>query len=660
MMKPLFTCIVVSILCVPCLLAQEKLNVREAYRKEAKKFTFITLWKQKDPDLLTQRLCAGASSDEEKVAIIAGWLTRKVAFDKRGLRINRWWSYSPQATLKRRKALAGEYSELFVLMCDAVDIEALAVAGYVRAFDFLPGDTIYHSNHGWAVVNLNGQWWPLDLSLAKGMIVPKRQYIRRFLYWAFKVPYVPRTKFKNRLNPEWIMVDPRRLIFSHHPNLSLFQLTYPPLPVEAFALGMEAVDSTLIELGSTTNHQLGNTRYPNLRTYDRWEFEAEATLEHNPSNAYFAGVSCLSMLDSLHRKHYNVKGDSLVASASTLMEMKNLSERTDSLLKQGYQNVDRAYHHKNARNKAWKDTVRKYDKASVREALLQIRTAQKQLRNLKRLRLKNRNLTRKLSALQRKVPSSAYSRTQRPDVNKAERPDSTAFRTRHAEYMVEVQTQKSAVDSVWTSLSAAEQDSLASEALQATAIHQSNYHQLIQWMMTRGQFFNIYPPDTDLKKQWLSTRLDSAAALNQSTTDTLIALLLTNQLDVYTHAKAGLATVKEAQKQLANCKRTNAKNFQEDSLYQTITQDYDQFLQSSIDISTSYLQNSNALDQSLRQQVRLLKRILRRLREDMVLEGSRHNVYRFTIKNQREAGRRNMKYFQKRLKELRDDVERAI
>ena len=88
------------------------------FKKIDRKSKNIFLFLSPNVEKLTKKLTAGYTSDEEKLRAIYVWITSNISYDvsrfKRGVTSHN----SIETTLRKRKALCAEYSELFVAMCN--------------------------------------------------------------------------------------------------------------------------------------------------------------------------------------------------------------------------------------------------------------------------------------------------------------------------------------------------------------------------------------------------------------------------------------------------------------------------------------------------------------------------------------------------------------
>ncbi|MCC6727109.1 MAG: hypothetical protein IT258_21580, partial [Saprospiraceae bacterium] len=113
-----------------------------------------------------------------------------------------------QWTLRTRKGVCQDYSQLYKALCRAAGLECLVVYGGTRDF-FKPYKSSHFSPHAWNVVKINGHWQLVDVTWGAG--------------------YLLNGQFVKQINPGYFMTPPAWFAQSHLPELVEWQLLEAPV-----------------------------------------------------------------------------------------------------------------------------------------------------------------------------------------------------------------------------------------------------------------------------------------------------------------------------------------------------------------------------------------------------------------------------------------------
>ena len=131
---------------------------------------------------LAAYLTKPATNNSEKVRGFYVWITENIAYDVRAFtryRPGRYHRVPPDEVLKRRKAVCQGYAELFQALCHSQGIRCELVPGYSKGLtvneqDFTRGD------HAWNAVQLEGQWYLLDVTWGSGGLDERMFFVKEF------------------------------------------------------------------------------------------------------------------------------------------------------------------------------------------------------------------------------------------------------------------------------------------------------------------------------------------------------------------------------------------------------------------------------------------------------------------------------------------------
>jgi hypothetical protein len=186
---------------------------------------------EEDMEALVRHLTAAARDDREKARAIFRWIAHRIDYDAEAFFRGSVGFASPQEVFRRRRAVCGGYSRLFVHMGRLAGLEVVTVTGRAKAYDPRSATQVSVQDHAWNGVRLDGAWHTLDVTWATGYL-SGRSFVRHF-------------------DEHWFLTPPEHMVFSHLPSDVKWQrLARPVSGAEfrklprvrgsAFALGLSA------------------------------------------------------------------------------------------------------------------------------------------------------------------------------------------------------------------------------------------------------------------------------------------------------------------------------------------------------------------------------------------------------------------------------------
>ncbi|WP_430402990.1 transglutaminase domain-containing protein [Fluviicola sp.] len=107
--------------------------------------------------------------------------------------------------IKKKKGVCGDFANLFVTLCDSLDIGCFRVSGYSRSFNLFHPVRKNYYNHAWNVVRVDGNWYVLDVT--------------------FGMQHFTKKKFdKEQIDYDFLFTDPVKFGIIHLPADPAFQL----------------------------------------------------------------------------------------------------------------------------------------------------------------------------------------------------------------------------------------------------------------------------------------------------------------------------------------------------------------------------------------------------------------------------------------------------
>jgi tetratricopeptide (TPR) repeat protein len=167
---------------------------------------------EKSLDSLAEYLVKPAKNDRVKARLIYRWVTDRIAYDADSFFKKKFGDNSPEGVLANRKGVCDGYSRLFDALAKRAGLETERVLGDAKGIE--TEDAKGAQGHAWNAVKLDGKWRLIDSTWGAG--------------------YVNGSRFKKSYDDYYLFVAPERLIFTHFPEDSKWQLLDPALSREAF------------------------------------------------------------------------------------------------------------------------------------------------------------------------------------------------------------------------------------------------------------------------------------------------------------------------------------------------------------------------------------------------------------------------------------------
>ena len=121
---------------------------------------FVTFANRPHKESLLTKICTDCETDEEKVKAIYQWIIYNFEYDYDYCAFIQY--FNVRRTLRTRKGVCYDFSNLFAVLCRSQNIPCFVVDGtpYDRSID----------NHTWNRVYYDGSWWDVDVTNDIGAI----------------------------------------------------------------------------------------------------------------------------------------------------------------------------------------------------------------------------------------------------------------------------------------------------------------------------------------------------------------------------------------------------------------------------------------------------------------------------------------------------------
>ncbi|MCL2131796.1 MAG: hypothetical protein FWH36_05010 [Lentimicrobiaceae bacterium] len=612
--------------------------------------------KSKKPDVLADYLTAKYEDDSSKSYAISHWIAHRIKYDCKGYINHRTELYNSEKVLKKRKALCEEYANLYKEMCESVGIQALVVTGYAKVFDFSANDTVYSSNHAWNISLINGKRQLADHTYASGKILPRKQLLKRYTLGLLGISYKPKFYFKQQYDPNWIAVNPKRMIRSHFPDLQLFQLLQNPVSVSEFSR-----DTIFDELLPIVENPLIDN-YIAMPFQKKMIYSVQKGKETNPFNNRMLGYQYFMLVDDLFKTRYNPKTKSFNLSVDELFQMKNYAFLSDSLLKLARKDNDANYQQKQRQNQQMRNELKINNKTLADSLQKRIKQNRINIKTSVRLQKKSQKML-KYFERQRAVFLS------RKPLEATKRP---IFPQAEEDKILELLSQLDSIQNKVVPAQLSQIDSL-------NAIYTTD--NIVQNVLTEQQPKAVYPVlSAELKtmekryalgipflihkyphyieKQDFANEIHSLDSLKKQHTDKMMSQLRKNQNSFSEQTKLHAKSTKECLNLLKSIKIMSHEQHNEDAYFAKIIAEYVDNLPKFEKYAEMYRTSQKELANNLKSQNKKIEKILSRLKKEHKTENYRYRLYAAYRKNYRTGENIRIKSIQKRLNKYRTAIEK--
>nr|XP_020632994.1 kyphoscoliosis peptidase-like [Pogona vitticeps] len=169
-------------------------------------------------EALVPLITEGARSQLERVRAIWVWLCHNIEYDVDGFLGLSEKIHTPQQVLQTGRGVCSGYAHLCREMCREAGLTCVEVSGQGRGAEYSHGRSCLQqkSNHMWNAVELEGQWFLLDVCWGAGLVDVEKRL------------------FTPRHDDFFFLTDPEDFVESHWPDDPVWQLLQPSIAREVF------------------------------------------------------------------------------------------------------------------------------------------------------------------------------------------------------------------------------------------------------------------------------------------------------------------------------------------------------------------------------------------------------------------------------------------
>lgn len=236
--------------------------------------------------------------DSIKVKTIYSWITQKIRYDYRALKKVKREFVTTRQTLRKRKGICYQYSDLFNYFCKIAEIESHEITGYSKGSSHFQEDLFYETDHSWNGVQIGQNWYLIDCTWGSGFLEQRPQRFKKFVFGLFNRPFIRnKYRFVHLPNDKYLLVPPQEMTDHHLPGDPNWQLTEVPISLDYFQ-GTHVSFTDSVDFSSNLAKYVNSTMnsYVSMNRKRTFEFNRENHIA-NAEHLQLEGYSLLGFLN---------------------------------------------------------------------------------------------------------------------------------------------------------------------------------------------------------------------------------------------------------------------------------------------------------------------------------------------------------------------------
>lgn len=638
--------------------AQTSIDTAKIYKKAKSAPLFI----QNNPKKLSRYLTSGLQTDSEKVLSISYWICNNISYRYLGQISRSIEIKNSEKILKKNKATSLEYAKLFKEMCAVSNIQAEIVHGYVKDFDFFPGDTLYRAEYAWNVAKIGSEWYIIDLTLAANDLEPDGTPFSKFMWAVLRKPTTVKMKPVKRYDSQWICVKPDKAIYTHMPILPMFQLLEYAITIDVFMRGDSIINQYVSRYPQKTRYYFDLEKYIQFSDIDKYVYIAKNTLLENPFAHFNAAMYYYFAVEHFKTKNYLEEKGRLFAPQEEIRPMLLYSTLADSLFALSVNDDVKELKAFQIRSEKWKRDLSEYNKIHQSNSQELSKRYTKQIQNIKRVKTQNDAIVSFTQKNIESVQESKILEQSRPLVQKnAEMYEAIALKSQSDSLAIVISAIQKFLNTQLLFVSQNDANKALENENAALKINERNTRILRNYITKKGNSMPmVYLSNKSIEKTLFKDNLFTIDSLNKKATDTLINFLSTQQPIVFEQIKLYNSLILLYTKNLETIKSKLQTSVGEDTLYSIAVQEYKQYMTRVQAEFSKAAVSLPEISKILQQHIDLLQECIGYFKKDNVLEVSRHVQYMEYRKKFRQIDTEYIKHFQKVNKEYRKIIQKAL
>ena len=152
----------------------------------------------------------------DRLWMIFYWMARNIDYDTAPYVGKKHVEKSPESVFRTRKANSDGYANLFQRLCDEFELRCEKINGYSKSYVFeLCNRSSVPVDHAWNAVQINEQWYFIELTWSVGYLESSQLFKREF-------------------NSYFFLTRPNELIYHHFPAEERWQLLKQPIQMAQY------------------------------------------------------------------------------------------------------------------------------------------------------------------------------------------------------------------------------------------------------------------------------------------------------------------------------------------------------------------------------------------------------------------------------------------
>ncbi len=628
----------------------------------AQKARHLPLWKTQDVKKLADALSKDCETDEETVFAFSYWICKNIRFDYLEYEKRRAENKSIKKILRTRKALSDGYSKLFVELCDAQNIPAIYVPGYIKDYDYMPGDTLYRAEYAWAIVMLSGKWYIMDLTAASCKIIAAVNPLSPIFWALLRIPYASHLKAVKSYDPQYLYIDPAENLFRLIPISDMFQLMQYPMPMSSYMMSDSLIHSYLARYPEKNEQNEKLLNFSDLPQAQKMIMLIDECKKQNPVNHYAQGLYYYYILKDFYKSYYIAEKGKIFAPLEELEKALEYTRTANTLFQTAAKNNDKEFSAKEVKSEYWRYNLIESNKVLSSSLSLQIKVNQQQVRSVAMVNAEEKKIQSYIEKYQDKYALRDIFDLPRPMVqNSDNKKEGEALLADSKVALVRSQYYLQEYDSLLVGLGKSSMDSSYEQQQKVSKLCNVELASLSRYLDRKENNLSlVYYSDKYVFKRGYFKAFEKVGNINESFTDPLVDLMVEREPQMFQMIQNYITEVSSALSLLKSAKIKLSNDYGEDDLYEKTALAFNDQLRKFSSQMSDMAKYNEDLTSCLENDVTIYQDIVKMLQNDNSMENRRHKEYTDYRKSIKQAENDKIRYYQEVIKGYQKLISKAI
>lgn len=622
----------------------------------------IPLWKTLEVKTLAEALSKGCETDEETVFAFSYWICKNIRMDYPEYEKRRAENKSIKKILHSRKALCDGYSKLFVELCNSRNIPAIYVPGYIKDYDYMPGDTLYRAEYAWTVVMLSGSWYIMDLTAASCKIVAAVSPLSRVGWALFRIPYASHLKAVKSYDGKFLYVKPSKNLTRLIPVSDMFQLLEFPMPMSYYMMGDTAIHNYLTKYSGENekNEELFN--FSELPLAKKNVLLAEESERQNPINYYTKALYYYYVLKGFYNLYYIAEKGKIFASLEASEKALEYAKTANSLFLLATENNNKEFSIKEAQSEYWRSNLIESNKVLSASLSLQVKVNQQQVRSVGTVKAEEKKVQAYIEKYQDKYALRDIVDLPRPMIqNNDNKKEGLALLADCNTALVRSQYFLQEYDSLLIGLGKTSTDSVYEQQQKVSKLCNDELGSLSRYLDRKESNLSlVYYSDKYVFKRGYFKAFEKVGNINDSFTDPLVDLMVEHEPQMFQMIQNYVTEISTALNLLKSAKGKLSNDYGEDDLYEKTALAFNAQLKKFSKQISDMTEFNEKLTSCLENDAAIYQDIVKMLLNDNSMENRRHKEYMDYRKSIKQAENDKIRYYQEVIKGYQKLITKAV